>query len=90
MQTPKDGYSEQNQVNGLMLLLENAFEIKSKKPKEFSETISIGISGHMHGATLIDEKGGVIDLILWNDTRSHENVWNLKIKVLMYALSQAI
>ena len=45
--------------------------LKLKKPKEFSQTISIGISGHMHGATLIDNNGKVIrPCILWNDTRS--------------------
>ena len=39
----------------------------------FPATISIGISGHMHGATLIDKKGKVIrPCILWNDTRSHQ------------------
>ena len=73
VQTPKDGYSEQNPSEWINATF-NCFEkLKSKKPKEFSETISIGISGHMHGATLIDEKGSVIrPCILWNDTRSHE------------------
>ena len=33
----------------------------------------IGLSGHMHGATLIDTKDRVLrPCILWNDTRSHE------------------
>ena len=45
----------------------------TEKQKEFSETISIGISGHMHGATIIDNSGSVIrPCILWNDTRSHK------------------
>ena len=33
----------------------------------------MGISGHMHGATIIDNEGKVIrPCILWNDTRSHK------------------
>lgn len=32
----------------------------------------IGLSGHMHGATLVDASGDVLrPCILWNDTRSH-------------------
>src|SRR4029453_14051734 len=32
----------------------------------------IGLSGHMHGATLINSSGKVLrPCILWNDTRSH-------------------
>ena len=61
------------QRSGSMLLLECLESLKIKKPKEFTETISIGISGHMHGATLIDKSGNVIrPCILWNDTRSHK------------------
>ena len=73
VQNPKDGYSEQNPSEWIDATVECLEGLKSKKPKEFSETISIGISGHMHGATLIDEKGSVIrPCILWNDTRSHK------------------
>ncbi len=72
VQSIKDGYSEQNPQEWIKAT-ERCFEdLKSKKPKEFSETISIGISGHMHGATLIDDKGNVVrPCILWNDTRSY-------------------
>ena len=73
IQTSKDGYSEQNPKEWIQAST-NCLEIlKSKKPKEFSEIISIGISGHMHGATLIDDAGKVIrPCILWNDTRSYQ------------------
>ncbi len=71
IQNPKDGYYEQNPlewINATNNCLEN---LKLLKPKEFKETISIGISGHMHGATLIDKNEKVIrPCILWNDTRS--------------------
>ena len=71
IQCPQDGYNEQD-PHEWILATENCFEaLKEKCPKEFLDTISIGISGHMHGATLIDKEGKVIrPCILWNDTRS--------------------
>ncbi len=70
---PKDGYSEQNPQDWVKATLECLEILKNKKPKEFKETISIGISGQMHGATLIDKSGAVIrPCILWNDTRSYK------------------
>jgi len=72
-QSPKDGFSEQNPKEWVDATIECLEAIKIKKPKEFCETISIGISGHMHGATLIDKDGNVIrPCILWNDTRSYQ------------------
>ena len=73
VQNPKDGFSEQNPKEWIGATIECLEDLKSKKQKEFSETISIGISGHMHGATIIDNSGSVIrPCILWNDTRSHK------------------
>ena len=73
VQSLKDGYSEQNPQEWIDATIECFENLMLKKPKEFSETISIGISGHMHGATLLDKKGNVIrPCILWNDTRSHQ------------------
>ena len=73
VQNPKDGYSEQNPDEWIKATFECLESLKFSKPKEFSETISIGISGQMHGATLIDNFGNVIrPCILWNDTRSHK------------------
>src|SRR6056300_1002266 len=73
VQNPRDGYSEQNPNEWINATLECLESLKNKKPKEFAETIAIGISGHMHGATLIDNSGDVIrPCILWNDTRSYK------------------
>ena len=73
VQSPKDGYNEQNPKEWVNATIECFESLKIQKPIEFCETISIGISGHMHGATLIDKYGEVIrPCILWNDTRSHE------------------
>ena len=73
VQSPKDGYNEQNPKEWINATMECFESLKLQKPMEFCETISIGISGHMHGATLVDKNGEVIrPCILWNDTRSHE------------------
>ena len=73
VQSPKNGFSEQNPKEWIDSTMECFEALKVKKPKEFSQTISLGISGHMHGATLIDKDGNVIrPCILWNDTRSHQ------------------
>tara|TARA_B100000963_G_scaffold223406_1_gene194767 strand:+ start:673 stop:2157 length:1485 start_codon:yes stop_codon:yes gene_type:complete len=72
-QSPKSGFSEQNPEDWVGSTIKCLETLKIKKPKEFCDTISIGISGHMHGATLIDKDGHVIrPCILWNDTRSHQ------------------
>ena len=72
-QNLKDGYSEQNPKEWISATKKCLSSIKSKSPVEFSETVSMGISGHMHGATIIDNEGKVLrPCILWNDTRSHK------------------
>ena len=71
--SPYDGFNEQNPQDWIQALENCLLQLQKKQPKEFSATISMGISGHMHGATLIDKKGEVIrPCILWNDTRSHK------------------
>lgn len=68
---PQDGYSEQDPKEWIKATESCLEELRNKCPKEFSSTISVGISGHMHGATLVDKEGKVIrPCILWNDTRS--------------------
>ena len=70
--SPRDGYSEHNPKDWIGATIQCLNTLKTKKPNEFEEVVSIGISGHMHGATLIDKNGEVIrPCILWNDTRSY-------------------
>ena len=91
VQSLKDGYSEQNPQEWIDATIECFENLMLKKPKEFSETISIGISGHMHGATLLDKKGNVIDHVFYGMILAHiKNVQNLKIRHMMLGLSQAI
>ena len=71
--SPQDGFNEQNPHDWVQATENCLSQLQKNHPKEFSATISIGISGHMHGATLIDKEGDVIrPCILWNDTRSHQ------------------
>jgi len=73
VQSPKDGYNEQDPTEWIRATELCLQTMRNNCPTEFSATISIGISGHMHGATLIDNHGNVIrPCILWNDTRSFE------------------
>ena len=73
IQNPKEGYSEQSPEEWIKATNECFKIVNEIAPKEFSETVSLGISGHMHGATLIDKSGRVIrPCILWNDTRSYK------------------
>ena len=54
VQSPKDGFSEQNPQEWIDSTMKCFEALKLKKPNEFSQTVSLGISGHMLGATLID------------------------------------
>ena len=79
VQSPQDGYNEQNPQEWIDATTECLNALKEKKPKEFSQTVSMGISGHMHGATLVDSNGKVIrPCILWNDTRSHKECYEFE------------
>lgn len=46
-------------------------ELRAAHPQQLAACAAIGLSGQMHGATLLDETGQVLrPCILWNDTRS--------------------
>src|SRR4029078_2752974 len=68
---PHPGWSEQNPAH-LVRARETAIAaLKASHPKELAAVKGIGLSGHMHGATLLDAGDQVLrPCILWNDTRS--------------------
>ena len=71
LQNPNIGFYEQDPESWYIATIKCFKKIKSLKPKEFSAVRSLGISGQMHGATLIDKNNQVLrPCILWNDTRS--------------------
>ena len=72
VQSPQDGFNEQDPNSWIKATEICLTELKKQKSKEFSNTTSIGISGHMHGATIIDDQGKVIrPCILWNLSLIH-------------------
>lgn len=77
---PNDCYSEQDPHEWWeatcksILLLSNEVDLSQLK--------SIGLSGQMHGATLLDKSGDIIrPAILWNDGRSEQECRELELSV---------
>lgn len=65
------GWSEQDPEDWLTACEKVIGSLSAEFPNEISELKGIGISGQMHGATLLDETGNVLRAcMLWNDTRS--------------------
>jgi xylulokinase len=67
---PHDGWSEQNPADWIAAA-ESVLDSLSAAT-DLSAVRGIGLSGQMHGATLLDASDEVLrPCILWNDTRSH-------------------
>lgn len=69
---PHSGWSEQDPADWIRACEEAIAELKASHPKELAAVKGLGLSGHMHGATLLDRDDQVLrPCIMWNDTRSH-------------------
>lgn len=69
---PHSGWSEQAPADWLRATEDAILALKSAHPKEMAAVKGIGLSGQMHGATLLDASDAVLrPCILWNDVRSH-------------------
>lgn len=69
---PHSGWSEQEPAHWIRATEEAVAGLKAKHPKELAAVKGIGLSGQMHGATLLDASDKVLrPCILWNDTRSY-------------------
>lgn len=69
VQRPQDGWSEQSPSDWITAA-ESVLD--QLAVHGLSKVRAIGLSGHMHGATLLDASDQVLrPCILWNDTRSH-------------------
>ena len=69
---PHAGWSEQDPQQWLDAVTKTIAMLREDHSDAVDGLRGIGISGHMHGATLIDADGAVLrPCILWNDTRSH-------------------
>ena len=75
VQRPDEGHSEQRPADWIAAA-ETVLDALSAHG--LSKVQGIGLSGHMHGATLLDKADDVLrPCILWNDTRSHEEAAEL-------------
>jgi xylulokinase len=67
---PRDGWSEQDPESWIAAARTALQALASQA--DLSSVRGIGLSGQMHGATLIDANGSALRAaILWNDTRAH-------------------
>lgn len=70
VQRPRDGWSEQDPASWVMAAIDALGAMRQAAGA--GRLKGIGLSGHMHGAVLLDEAGQVLrPCLLWNDTRSH-------------------
>jgi xylulokinase len=69
---PHPGWSEQEPADWIAAAEAAVGELKVAYPRALGAVRGIGLSGQMHGATLLGEGDRVLrPCILWNDTRSH-------------------
>lgn len=68
---PAPGYSEQDPESWWVAAVASLDALAGQAPKEMAAVRGIGLSGQMHGATLLDKARNVLrPCILWNDVRS--------------------
>ena len=68
---PHPGWSEQDPADWWAATLEAIDKLAKAHPAEMAKVRGIGLSGHMHGATLLDRDDKVLrPAILWNDGRA--------------------
>ena len=71
IQRPQPQWSEQDPSAWWQAVEAAMAELRRRAPSELAEVAAIGLSGQMHGAVLLDDRGRVLrPAILWNDVRS--------------------
>ena len=69
---PAPGYSEQDPADWVLGVSGVLADLRAQQTGAFDAIEGLALSGHMHGAVLLDSEGTVLrPCILWNDTRSH-------------------
>ncbi len=68
---PHPGWAEQDAMDWWQATVAACAQLKASAPDSLAAVRAIGLSGQMHGATLLDAADTVLrPCILWNDTRS--------------------
>ena len=83
---PHEGWSEQNPEHWIDAADRVMQALASEYPKEIGGVKAIGLSGQMHGATLIDA-GQTRPSMLWNDVRSAKRASKLDANPSFRAIS---
>lgn len=79
VQRPHPGWSEQDPDSWWRACETVLDALKAEAPKAMAAVRGIGLSGHMHGATLLDASGKPLrPCILWNDGRSGKQCSDLE------------
>lgn len=77
---PKPGWSEQNPADWWDAVLKAVDTLAKDRPDAVAAVAGIGLSGQMHGATLLDADNAIIrPAILWNDVRSDVECTELEV-----------
>ena len=88
VQRPQTGWAEQDPDDWLHATTLAMNDLRSRAPSAVSAVRGIGLSGQMHGATLLDANDTVLrPAILWNDTRSHAEAATLDATPAFRAIS---
>lgn len=75
---PAPGWSEQDPADWIAGVAQVLGALKVAHSQAYNAIQGLSLSGHMHGAVLVDADGAVLrPCILWNDTRSHEEAATL-------------
>jgi xylulokinase len=86
VQRPHDGWSEQDPESWFKAAEEALRSLAAQT--DCSRVIGIGLSGHMHGATLFDKDDTPLrPCLLWNDTRSHTEAAEMDSNPLFRAMT---
>lgn len=71
VQRPQPLWSEQHPADWWLALVQVMEQLRTQHPQALAQLRGIGLSGQMHGATLLGENDAVLrPAILWNDGRS--------------------
>ena len=86
--TPHPGWSEQMPGDWLEACQKVVGQLRKENGPAFSAVRGVGLSGHMHGATLLGSDDHVLrPCILWNDTRSAQEAAELDGNPLMRSIT---
>lgn len=82
VQRPEPRWSEQSPEDWWQGTLQTVDRMRQSHPAELAAVQAIGLSGQMHGATLLDREDRPLrPAILWNDTRADEECRELTARV---------